>query len=737
MHERESILPLILGLIVALGTHLGIASAYATLRLDTPVDLIEPDARERLPDRPPVDATPRPDLTVTDLTATAPRIVGQPTTLGVTLSNLGDGAAQNVEIELAVDGHPGATQTIDETQTPGASQPIEFEWTALTPGPHRVDITADPQNNIEESDEDNNAISRTFIWLTSAVAAGSGGPDLAAVSVATETPRRAGQPVGVTALVANLGVGVQAPVRVTLSLDGQPIETADLPDGLAAGGLEELAWRITVPDPGEHDLTVGVAMTQEPAAGGDVNGANDELTRRFYWGEPISVGQEKPSPVRMNWIAYEDFQDLIARKSRVTQAAAQKTVDPTPEVQNTPTDPTPPGVPAPRTVVSLTSIPPQDPSKPTPPAPPTPPAQPDQATPRVVSAVTRLQPEVAEAPEKPRSTEAPFITELNSPVPVAAAPTERAPQAASRIEAVNPDNAEQARPLTDATRPPVDSPVVSKAPVETVTRREYAVRLPDVPDNPAAVDQIPVLPKPSSDAPTSENRAVRHAPLEAVAVDSNPDDRSRAVAVLDDLPKPQTAALPLEAKPDDQPGSPQLVQPLDRPKDRTSTRALTPESLEDPEKPEEKTEPLNPTPPGPPTPVTPPAPRPMVASLPKPTVAPKVEREAPPVTRIDNVMVVPGKVVAKQGVVVNTVVPRFSIVARMTSVPRNPKIEIVFDKTGHVIKTKVLTSTGHDTFDGPLLTAIYKWTVKPESLHRIHDTLTMTVHVLLNNRDSR
>ena len=121
----------------------------------------------------------------------------------------------------------------------------------------------------------------------------------------------------------------------------------------------------------------------------------------------------------------------------------------------------------------------------------------------------------------------------------------------------------------------------------------------------------------------------------------------------------------------------------------------------------------------------------MLANNPKPTIAPKVQREAPPVTRIENATVVPGKVIAQQGVVIQTVLPRISIVARMTSIPNNPKIEIIFDRTGHVIQTQILISTGYDTFDGPILTSIYKWTVKPQSLHRIDHTLTLTVNILL------
>lgn len=110
-----------------------------------------------------------------------------------------------------------------------------------------------------------------------------------------------------------------------------------------------------------------------------------------------------------------------------------------------------------------------------------------------------------------------------------------------------------------------------------------------------------------------------------------------------------------------------------------------------------------------PNPSTKPAPQPADPKRPRPTVAPRADREAPPVARIDSLTVTPGEVVTHQGVVIKTITAQFSPVARYTSVPRNPVIRLVFDKEGNVVEAKFILSSGYANIDGPIISSLYKW----------------------------
>ncbi len=95
-----------------------------------------------------------------------------------------------------------------------------------------------------------------------------------------------------------------------------------------------------------------------------------------------------------------------------------------------------------------------------------------------------------------------------------------------------------------------------------------------------------------------------------------------------------------------------------------------------------------------------------------PTVAPKTDSESPAVSRIEGLEIQPGAVYSVQGVKLTTVVPRFSLVAKRTTAPRNPIVRLTFDAGGKVIRADVLRSSGYDNVDGPILNSLYKWTAE-------------------------
>ncbi len=118
-----------------------------------------------------------------------------------------------------------------------------------------------------------------------------------------------------------------------------------------------------------------------------------------------------------------------------------------------------------------------------------------------------------------------------------------------------------------------------------------------------------------------------------------------------------------------------------------------------------------------------------------PTAAPRDEREAPPVSELTGLEVQPGEVIAAAGVRINTVAARFSVIARMTAVPVNPKARITFDhRTGKVIKAELTRSSSYPNIDGPVLSSLYKWTAEGANFDRLEEPLTIDVAIILTRK---
>ena len=93
-----------------------------------------------------------------------------------------------------------------------------------------------------------------------------------------------------------------------------------------------------------------------------------------------------------------------------------------------------------------------------------------------------------------------------------------------------------------------------------------------------------------------------------------------------------------------------------------------------------------------------------------------------------------GRVTARDGLEVLPARPRFSHTVRFTTLPRNPMVRVTFNRAGRVTKAEFVRgrSTGYPEVDGPLLTAMYRWTARGAKLREIGPTgVTMTFKVLL------
>lgn len=121
-------------------------------------------------------------------------------------------------------------------------------------------------------------------------------------------------------------------------------------------------------------------------------------------------------------------------------------------------------------------------------------------------------------------------------------------------------------------------------------------------------------------------------------------------------------------------------------------------------------------------------------ALAKPTAAPRDPAEAPPVTIIPGIVKVrPGKVLTADGIEIKTVIPRPSVIAIYSTVPRNPQATLWINASGKVTRVELTRSTGADNWDDPVRTALEQWTATGERIEQLEGELQLTVELLLRD----
>ena len=118
-----------------------------------------------------------------------------------------------------------------------------------------------------------------------------------------------------------------------------------------------------------------------------------------------------------------------------------------------------------------------------------------------------------------------------------------------------------------------------------------------------------------------------------------------------------------------------------------------------------------------------------------PTSAPRSDRESAPVTLRNHADTVqPGGVLVGEGIEIKTVRPRFSVVTRVSVLPRNPMALVVFDhEDGRVIEAKLITSSGYPNVDGPVLASLYQWRATGLKLDELDRPFELKIRLVLMN----
>ncbi len=103
--------------------------------------------------------------------------------------------------------------------------------------------------------------------------------------------------------------------------------------------------------------------------------------------------------------------------------------------------------------------------------------------------------------------------------------------------------------------------------------------------------------------------------------------------------------------------------------------------------------------------------------------------------------VMPGRVLAAEGLEISTRRPQWSRTVQLTARPRNPVIWITFGRNGRVLRAGFLSDgervfdTGDESVNEPLMNAVYRWTAKGKAIDALPDEpeagVTIRVRVLL------
>lgn len=115
----------------------------------------------------------------------------------------------------------------------------------------------------------------------------------------------------------------------------------------------------------------------------------------------------------------------------------------------------------------------------------------------------------------------------------------------------------------------------------------------------------------------------------------------------------------------------------------------------------------------------------------RPTSTPQDTREAPPTALEGQLRVEPGRVLAREGLIIDTVVPRYTIAARTTLPRRNPIVRITFGVDGKPTEVHWVRTSGLAIHDGPLERALYLWRARGPLIEDVSEPRTVEIRILL------
>lgn len=121
----------------------------------------------------------------------------------------------------------------------------------------------------------------------------------------------------------------------------------------------------------------------------------------------------------------------------------------------------------------------------------------------------------------------------------------------------------------------------------------------------------------------------------------------------------------------------------------------------------------------------------------KPTASPRSDREALPVvirSKTDHVVV--GRVIAMQGLRIQTFAPRISTVTYLTAMRGgvNMPVRVVFNKKGKVTKAELKGRSGYPEVDTPIRSSLYQWKASGKRLAKMNGPFEISIHIRIGVR---
>ncbi len=375
----------------------------------------------------------------------------------------------------------------------------------------------------------------------------------------------------------------------------------------------------------------------------------------------------------MTWIGYNEYQEHIARLSKVDQAAFRDTDEggqPMPAAR--PSNPSTPQVPQPEMA-----------------APPSPDINANPAGPALPAISAPPQPAMPQVP--PPSPAQPTQPQPAAPPPPPASPADTRP-----VDPTEPKPV-AVPPETAATMP--TKPAKDAEPIPSADENRVAPQLQPVEKAGTAKDLQDAAPPPQADQVIERPPAqAQPKPEDTKPQDTKPDqpppDQSKPEEAKPDAAKPPEATTPPPPQqPPQQPAQPAQPSPATAPPTQAAPGATQASA----------------------SPTTGPSPDPSARPGAKP--GPKAdgdlsdrESDATSVTAAPTKDWKSGKPLAAKGIKVNTKRPELNELQTISTNPANPLALVEFNKSGQAVSATILESTGYDNVDQAIIDSLYEWT---------------------------
>ncbi|KAF5431701.1 Outer membrane protein assembly factor, partial [Candidatus Methanophagaceae archaeon] len=207
-----------------------------------------------------------PDLVITQKYESWVSMENRTYNITYTVANIGGADANTSTTSIKVDGLEFTTDSVPELDA-GANYTNTLGPVTMSEGSDTIEVCADKDNVIEESNETNNCLENLFEGL--------GLPDLIIASVALKTPGYVNEDNTLGVRVKNIGFGAAGSFDVALSVDGASLGEQTV-SSLAANETTELAYIWTPTPTGEYALSATADVNSEVE---ESNETNNDLAR--------------------------------------------------------------------------------------------------------------------------------------------------------------------------------------------------------------------------------------------------------------------------------------------------------------------------------------------------------------------------------------------------------------------------------------------------------------------------